>query len=100
MPELPSAPSEFLDNEVNLCQHSRTNDVKTISEVLLAQVNNLQKTDREWRENLEIAGGSLEQIRFVRGANYLSNMSGIVQRQEKEIRDLTMQVQRKYLTVI
>ena len=96
MPEVPQSTGDLdLETDVVLCQHSKSIDFKTISEILLAQVSNLQKTDRDWRDNLEITGGSLEQIRFVRGANYLSNMSGIVRKQEKEITELTMQIQRK-----
>ena len=68
-----------------MCEHAKTDNVKVISEILLQQVDNLSKTDRNYQMNLEIAGGSLEKVRFVRQANYLSNMSDIVQKQEKEI---------------
>lgn len=68
-----------------MCEHAKTDNVKVISDILLQQVENLSKTDRTYQTNLEIAGGSLEKIRFVRGANYLHQMSDIVQRQEKEI---------------
>lgn len=95
MPEVPQTEADLLETEVLLCQHSRTTDFRTISSVLLAQVSNLQKTDKDWRDDLGLTGGSLEQVRFVRGANYLQNLSAIVQRQEKEINELTIQVQRK-----
>lgn len=80
-----SEPSPIADSLVTLCEHSKTGNVKIISDILLQQVENLSKTDRNYQSNLEIAGGSLEKIRFVRGANYLHNMSDIVQKQEKEI---------------
>ena len=70
---------------LTLCEHSKTTDVKIVSDILLSQVENLSKTDKNYQGNLEIAGGSLEKIRFVRGASYLSNMSDIVQKQEKEL---------------
>ena len=73
------------DSLVTMCEHAKTDNVKVISDILLQQVENLAKTDRNYQANLEIAGGSLEKIRFVRGANYLHQMSDIVQRQEKEI---------------
>ena len=73
------------DSLVSMCEHAKTDNVKVISDILLQQVENLSKTDRTYQTNLEIAGGSLEKIRFVRGANYLHQMSDIVQRQEKEI---------------
>ena len=80
--EQPTQPGDSL---VSMCEHAKTDNVKVISDILLQQVENLSKTDRTYQTNLEIAGGSLEKIRFVRGANYLHQMSDIVQRQEKEI---------------
>lgn len=74
---------------LHLCEHSKTTDVKIVSDILLSQVENLSKTDKNYQSNLEIAGGSLEKIRFVRGASYLSNMSDIVQKQEKELTNQT-----------
>ena len=68
-----------------MCEHAKTDNVKIISDILLLQVDNLAKTDKNYQHNLEIAGGSLDKIRFVRGANYLHQMSSIVKTQEKEI---------------
>ena len=73
------------DTLITMCEHAATGNVKVISDILLQQVENLSKTDKNYQQNLEIAGGSLEKIRFVRGANYLHQMSDIVMKQEKEI---------------
>ena len=78
-----------------LCEHSKTTDVKIVSDILLSQVENLSKTDKNYQSNLEIAGGSLEKIRFVRGASYLSNMSEIVQKQEKELANQSYRLESK-----
>jgi len=48
----------------------------------------LKRTDLDWRANLDIAGGSLDKIKFVRGSNYLGQLSNIVQKQEREIATL------------
>ena len=80
-----SEPAQIEDTLVQMCEHAKTNNVKMISDILLQQVENLSKTDKNYQHNLEIAGGSLEKVRFVRGANYMQQLSDIVQRQEKEI---------------
>ena len=73
-----SEPAQLADSLVTMCEHAKTDNVKLISDILLLQVENLSKTDRNYQHNLEIAGGSLEKIRFVRGANYLHQMSSVV----------------------
>ena len=73
-----SEPQPIADSLITMCEHAMTDNVKVISDILLQQVENLSKTDRNYQYNLEVAGGSLEKIRFVRGANYLHNMSDIV----------------------
>ena len=67
-----SEPAQLADSLLTMCEHAKTDNVKLISDILLLQVDNLSKTDKNYQNNLEIAGGSLEKIRFVRGANYLS----------------------------
>ena len=79
-----------------LCEHAKTTDVKLVSDILLSQVENLSKTDKNYQSNLEICGGSLEKIRFVRGASYISNMSEIVQKQESELANQSYRLQSKY----
>lgn len=78
-------PQPIADSLVQMCEHARTTNVKMISDILLQQVDNLSKTDKNYQTNLEIAGFCLEKVRFVRGANYLHDMSEIVQKQEKEL---------------
>jgi len=73
-----SEPAAIADSLVTMCEHSKTSNVKIISDILLQQVDNLAKTDRNYQTNLEIAGFCLEKVRFVRGANYLHDMSEIV----------------------
>ena len=80
-----SEPTPIADSLVKMCEHSKTSNVKVISDILLQQVDNLAKTDRNYQTNLEISGFCLEKVRFVRGANYLNDMSEIVQKQEKEL---------------
>ena len=52
--------------------------MKVVSDILLQQVQNLSKTDRNYSTNLELVGGNLDKVKFVRGANYLNQMSAIV----------------------
>ena len=66
-----SEPTLIADSLISMCEHAKTGNVKVISDILLQQVDNLSKTDKNCQFNLEIAGGSLEKIRFVRGSNYL-----------------------------
>ena len=75
---MPGANNNLSETLINMCEHAATGNVKVISDILLQQVENLSKTDKNYQQNLEIAGGSLEKIRFVRGANYLHQMSDIV----------------------
>ena len=83
--EAPPNAQAVSDSLLKMCEHAKTDNVKVISDILLLQVENLAKTDKNYQHNLEIAGGSLEKIRFVRGANYLNQMSNMVKQQEKEI---------------
>lgn len=43
-----SEPSPIADSLVTLCEHSKTGNVKIISDILLQQVENLSKTDRNY----------------------------------------------------
>lgn len=73
-----SMPKQESAAEFSLCEHSTTSNVKVISEIVLNQVKNLRVTDKGWQENLEVAGGSLDKVQFVRNTNYLNKMSEIV----------------------
>ena len=59
--------------------------MKVVSDILLQQVQNLSKTDRNYSTNLELVGGNLDKVKFVRGANYLNQMSAIVKQQDNDI---------------
>ena len=66
-------------------EHSTSTDVGTVSAILMQQVRNLKTTDEGWRQNLNIAMGNLDRVKFVRGVNYLTKMSTIVKEQETEL---------------
>ena len=61
-----------------MCAHSQTTNVNTVYEIVSAQVQSLRATDTSWRAHLEIAGGNLDKVQFVRGANYFRQMSDII----------------------
>ena len=56
---------------------------------------NLRLTDNEWEHNLEIAGGSLDKVAFVRNASYLQQMSEVVTGQEQEIVKLNKDISKQ-----
>jgi hypothetical protein len=39
---------------------------------------NLRVTDKEAKHNLEMAGGNLDQVKFVRNKNYMAQLSIVV----------------------
>ena len=53
-------------------------DVSTITQILLDQVSTLRLTDQDAKKDLGVAGNNLDQVKFVRNKNYLTQMSGIV----------------------
>lgn len=80
---------EFFESPANfMCSHSQTTDVRKVFEIVSAQVQSLRATDTSWRAHLEIAGGNLDKVQFVRGANYFRQLSDIVRGQEGQIEKL------------
>ena len=73
-----TASTIFQDVDSLMCTHSKTTDVNTVYEIVSAQVQSLRATDTSWRAHLEIAGGNLDKVQFVRGANYFRQMSDII----------------------
>jgi hypothetical protein len=59
------------DTEIKLCQHSGTTNVQLVSNILLDQVMNLRVTDSKSDQNLDIVGGSIDKVAFVRNAKYV-----------------------------
>ena len=59
-----------------------------VSEIILAQVDNLKKTDEGWKQNLEVAGGGMDRVQFVRNTQYIAKLSETVQTQDREIMKL------------
>ena len=78
-----------------MCEHSATSEVKTVYEIISAQIQSLRSTDTSWRAHLEIAGGNLDKVQFVRGANYFRQLSDIVKGQERSIDKLNGEVDKQ-----
>ena len=85
IPNSASTNGSFFGKDKFLCQHSATTDVGKVYEIMSAQIQSLRATDTSWRAHLEIAGGNLDKVQFVRGANYVRQLGDIVKGQEKTI---------------